>query len=172
MALQDKAPFEESCFDSSALTPTLESLRKKRFTTKKNLPIKRRRNVRFNSSAIVVQRAVTNDDLKQSWYHASDYDSFDHERRETISALYRDLESLDTTKYCLAGLEQNLTKRQVMRRKRLTMQCRRAVLELQLYQKISGNSDPESLKKASRMFSLNDYKGAILRAVVEHSFES
>jgi hypothetical protein len=169
MALQDETPSKESGFDSSALTSTLERLRKKKFT-KKILPIKRRRNVRFNSTTVVVRRAVTNEDLEQSWYHASDYDSFDHERRETISALYRDLESLDTTKYCLAGLEQHLTKHQVMKRKLLTMQCRRAVLEVQLYQRISGNSDPESLKKASRLFSMNDCKGAILRAVVEHSF--
>jgi hypothetical protein len=167
MALQaDKtSPLKELDLLNSS---TQRQIRIETYTITANVKIQRI--VRFNPSVVVVPREVdTQEDLEQSWYRDSDYPSFTVECCETISAFHRDLLSLDTNKYCLLGLEQDLTEQMAMKCKRRAMECRQAVLTLQLHQHVSGISDPERLKEASLARSRKGSKHAFLRATVKHA---
>ena len=148
---------------------------------KKNLPARKtphatkrpRKAVSFAPKAVVVRRHLeTIVDPKENWYQTEDYSSFELERRSTISELQRvnfNFSAMDLSEYCLRGLEQNLTMRQLMARRRAIKQCKRAVLAQQLYQKVVGNSDPEQIKQASRKFSHQAAKKAVLIAIMERA---
>jgi hypothetical protein len=168
MHCKDRIPSDSDSDSSSTPTLILESLRKEA-CTEKNSAIEQQRKVRFNTkSVVVVLRDVSQEDLEECWYQSSDHSSFKLDITETISAFYRDIESLDTSKYCLLGLETQLTERLIMKRKRRAMECRRAVFSLQLHQHVSGISDPEGLREASHALSQKSSTEAFLRATVKH----
>lgn len=128
---------------------------------------KKKRKVSF-ATATSVYETDCSKDTTISWYQAQDYTSFERERRETIVALQRvqQLESkLDPEQYSLRGLEQKLTRQQIMERKLKSLQCKRAVLEQQDIQKSLGYFNPELLEETSRMYSKDATQHARQRAI-------
>jgi hypothetical protein len=131
-----------------------------------------RKRVRFATTASVVRRSLSKEELAKAWYQRADYYDFDRERRSTVYAVKQvngDLSSLDPAKYCLRGLEHHLSKKQMIDRKLRAMRCKRVVLEQQHYQRFSGVSDPGSLQAVSELFSARSSKSAQLRALNEHT---
>lgn len=136
-------------------------------TTRLSRPSNKRRKVSFAPATSVYEtQSTTSSDEEVTWYQAGDYTTFERERRETIVALQRLPESdLDPEQYSIRGLEQKLTKKQVLERKYKSLQCKRAVLEQQKLQKSLGYFNPEILEETSRMFSKEAEQRAIQRAL-------
>lgn len=132
-----------------------------------------RRKVKFAPTRLVRKISVQpKEEQSKLWYQPADYSAFAYDRRSTLNAVHQvrgDLTYLDPSKYCLRGLEQQLTKRQVYERRQRSLQYRHVVLQQQHYQRYSGISDPQSLKAVSELFSKQALKRAHLRAVIEHS---
>ena len=141
-------------------------------TMDKRIPDKKPSAVRFASTKTVCYyRGQSKEERKKLWYQQKDYMSFDKDRRHTISAVhhvYGDLTWLDPEKYCILGLEQQLTREQMMDRKKRIVRYQRAVLEQQYYQRyVMGVEDPHTLKDLSAMLSHQSLAKAHLRAVIQ-----
>ena len=128
-----------------------------------------RKRVQFGASTQTEYFVRSKQDIKESWYQKQDYKNFAQDRRNTVIELNRinyDLSSLDAEKYCVRGMEENMTPHQVFHRGSNARQCRKAVLHHQHYQRIMGISDPEQLRQASRLFSVRAMKRKVLLAVL------
>lgn len=138
----------------------------------KRVPLKTKRNVKFASKVKSFRRTISKKDSKCLWYKQDDYTSFEQGIRDTLRALSEvkgDLSKLNPAKYCVQGLEQQLTRRQAVRRRMHTMQRTQAILHQQNYQRYYGINDPDALKSVSRLFSQQETKRAHMRAVLNHS---
>lgn len=143
-------------------------IKAKKTTTKKP-----KRSVRFSNMASVTTRPTTSkSELDTMWYHDNEYTAFDQERRRTIAAIKNvngDLSSLDPTVYCVRGLEQQLSTKQVLARRLKAKQYTHVVLRQQYVQKRIGRSDPDRLQAISEMFSRQATQRAHLRGVIDHA---
>ena len=140
---------------------------------KRTIPLKVRKSVKFAKQATSRSRSISKTDLEKAWYQPKDYDGFEQEMRDTIRAVTLvngDIACLNPTKFCIQGLEQQLTKRQIFRRRMHAVQYTNAILHQQDYQRFSGINDPQSLRVVSEMFSQQEAKRAYMRAVIHHSF--
>ena len=105
-----------------------------------------------------------------TWYDRSDYARFDHDRRETLCAVHEadgNIEKLDTSKYCLRGLEECLSQQTAVRRKMHMMRHQQLVLRLQEH-----NATERSLRAASRLFSQKSMKRAHFKAMLAQVTEN
>jgi len=154
---------------------TFDSQREKSRPIKVKRPSKQRRpRVRFASTTPIAHSAPikSREELRETWYRSQDYSSFSRELKETINAVnqaHGDLRSLDPNKYCLRGIERQLSRQQVYWRKMLTRRLKQVVLEQQYYQRYCGYYDPTSLQAVSQYFSVPEAKRAHLRALTDYS---
>jgi hypothetical protein len=134
-----------------------------------------KKGVRFAPIAHVHCRRPVSD-LSHLWYQRADYNGFERDRRSTVSAVHQvngDVSSLDPAKFCLRGLEQHLTKRQVFARRLNAFKCKRIVLEQQRYQQYTtGKTDPNTLRVVSQLYSEQPTKRAHLRAILEEALDA
>lgn len=164
---------------SKTSTTTLSATRSKpcekmNVHKKTKISVKRpRKRVHFANKATLVRRHVEyTADPVECWYQAADYSSFERERRETVAELQRvqyDFAALDMQRFCLRGLEQTLTTRQLVRREQMVKQCKQAVIGQQLFQEFTGIPNPEKIKAASRKHSAQAIKKAVMIAVMERA---
>ena len=106
------------------------------------------------------------DDVRHSWYHNHDYESFEHDTRLTVLALQHargDLRKLDPRQYTVSGLEKNLTRDQMYHRRLQTARHVQTVLDAQR------QSDAEQLKAISEMLSKQTMLRAHLRAALDQT---
>jgi hypothetical protein len=134
--------------------------------------VKPKKTVSFATTATVQERPFSPSDLRQTWYQAHEYGSFEAERRRTILAVREkqgDLSRLDPNVHCVRGLEHQLSSKQVLSRKYKSIQYTKVLLEQQYIQRLTGVSDPEYLQVLSQMFSKQASQRAYLRAVIDQS---
>ena len=146
------------------------STKAKRTNNVKHVRPKKR--VKFATTAAVQARPISQEELKDMWYGPEEYSRFEDDRRRTICAMQTckgDLNSLDSEQYCIRGLEQLMSAKQVLARRHNSMQYIRVVLEQQYVQRCTGKVDPDSLQAVSEMFSKQSGKRAYLRAVIDHA---
>lgn len=163
------SPFTRSVFNNMCFPDQLLSSDETR-PSRPDRSHHKRRKVSFAPATSVYetpQVAVVDDELVVgTWYQAGDYSTFERERRETIVALQRlPVSDLDPEQYSIRGLEQKLTRKQVLERKFKSLQCKRAVLEQQKLQKSLGYFNPEILEETSRLFSKEATHRARQRAI-------
>jgi hypothetical protein len=128
--------------------------------------------LRFATTASAYNSTLHKQDCEDLFYHQEHYRSFNRERRDTLSAVkrvYGDMSSLDSTQYCLTGMEQLLSKSKMLERKMQIKRCKQTVLEQQHYQRFSGVSDAETLRAVSSIFSEQAATDAHLRATSDCS---
>jgi len=134
--------------------------------------VRPKKRVKFATTAAVQTRAISQEELKDTWYGPEEYARFENDRRLTICAMQTckgDLKSLDSEQHCIRGLEQLASAKQVLARKYSCMQYTRMVLEEQYLQRCAGKANPDSLQAVSEMFSKHSLKRAYLRAVIDHA---
>ena len=139
----------------------------------KRAPLKTKKQLKFHSRVKCVRRTITKKDSKRLWLQEEDYRSIQQGIRSTIRAVNYargDLALLDSKEHCILGLEQHLTRRQIVRRRMHTMQRTQAILHQQNYQRYYGICDPHALRNVSKLFSQQESKRAYMRAVIAHSF--
>jgi len=105
-------------------------------------------------------------DMRNSWYQVEDYEYFENDTRLTVLALRHvrgDLRKLDPGQYTVAGLEKNLSRKQMYHRKLQTVRHVQTIIDAQL------TGDEEQLKAISEMFSKQTIQRAHLRATLDQS---
>lgn len=146
---------------------------------RKTLPIKvkqtttkAKRSVRFSNLNAVTTRPISEHELRTMWYEDKEYSSFTKECRSTVAAVKKakgKLSTLDPTEYCVRGLEQFLSAKQMVSRKKKAKRYFDVMMRQQYVQKRTGRNDPSRLKALSEMFSKQAGQRAYLRGVIDHA---
>jgi hypothetical protein len=141
-------------------------------TKAKKTTTKAKRSVRFSNMNTVTTRPISQQELSAMWYEDEEYTSFQQECRSTLSAIKKakgKLSTLDPTEYCVQGLEQFLSSKQMASRKKKAKRYIDVMMRQQYVQKRTGRSDPIRLKALSEMFSKQAVQRAHLRGVIDHA---
>lgn len=129
-----------------------------------------KRSVRFAATTQVeVRPSPVGSDNARAWYQPSEYAVIEQRRRSTIEAIRKtrgDLSVLDHCNYTIVGLEEQLSRRQVLDRKLQTWQYTRLVLEQQAIERKLGAEEAKPLKELARLYSAQAAQRAQLRAVM------
>jgi len=136
---------------------------------------KAKKSVRFADDKTTISfRRISREELCDMWYQPAEYCEFDRSRRLTIAAVKEvngNLDALDPQEHCVMGLEEQLTRKQILARRLRTVNYNRLVLEQQdLHRAFGGMQDISSVqqqqKAISDMFSRQALKRAQLRALL------
>ena len=175
-------------------------------------PSKAKKTVHFAPNATVAYRpAMSKEEIDQSWYRPIDYTKFQDSRRQSIQAITeyliqsqqqqqnenenswnrcfddaRDDEhgynTIDPLEHTMTGLEEQLTRKQILARRLKTLHHKKLVLQLYKSNQLSNQNDEKkaiteytqdtsecekkSLRAMSEMFARQSMKRAHLRAVM------
>jgi len=143
--------------------------------------------VRFAPAAentVAFRPAYDQEELRHAWYRPVEYLDFERSRRETIVAVQKvvndgNMIGLDPSEHCITGLEDQLTRDQIVFRRLKAIHYTRLVLEQQKQQKQQQQREQQQqtttmeamfvtlpASSISRMFSRQSGKRAQLRAVL------
>ena len=132
-------------------------------------PCKPKKSVSFSSFANVTVREISREELSECWIQPEEYSQIEEGRKRCLDQVKRALlgraPTPDPSEYCIHGLEQQLSPKQVLERKIKNMQYRRLLLEEQHAQRCCGVSDPQALQKLSELFSQQATRRALRRAL-------
>lgn len=130
---------------------------------------KSKKSVSFSALANVSVREISREELNASWIQPEEYSEIEQERKQCLETIKRALlgeaPAPNPTEYCIYGLEQQLSPKQVLERKLKNMQYRRLLLEEQHAQRCCGVSDPQALQTLSELFSQQATRRAQRRAL-------
>ena len=137
----------------------------------KNLqPTERKKSVRFAPTATLYQKAVSEEDLRNSWYSVAHYVAFEAENRRIVNSVYCSKspfprnssdESIE-----LLGLEQFLQgPEHMMQRRNRSLQHGCMVLEIYDMQRSLGQYSPELVRRVSERWSHSFVQSARQRAM-------
>jgi hypothetical protein len=139
----------------------------------RKITTKAKRSVRFSNTNTVTTRPINSQqELRTMWYEDEEYDSFQQECRVTVAAIKKangKLSTLDPTEYCVRGLEQFLSAKQMESRQKKAKRYTAVMMRQQYVQRRTGRSDPTKLKALSEMFSKQAGQRAYLRGVIDHA---
>jgi hypothetical protein len=99
--------------------------------------------VSFARTATVIPLVRTSSDLTNAWYEHDEYKRFEMSRRMTIDAINKaqgDMSLLNPAEHCLLGLEEQLSRKQVLVRKLKSSHYMQLVLEQLKTRKTLSNS--------------------------------
>lgn len=107
--------------------------------------------VRFASSVTLAtwQEKSSRDEIRLRWYQPSDFQLFNQDCVKTVMAIRGvngDLTHLNPHEFCVVGLEEQLTNKQVAERRLRTTRFLQTILEHQYWQRYSGTCDPEKFR--------------------------
>lgn len=132
-------------------------------------PCKAKKSVSFSSFANVTVREISREELNKCWIQPAEYSQIEEGRKRCLAtvkeALLGRAPSPDPSEYCIHGLEQQLSPKQVLERKIKNMQYRRLLLQEQHAQRCCGASDPQALQNLSELFSQQATRRALRRAL-------
>jgi hypothetical protein len=106
------------------------------------------------------------------WYEVEEYNFFQKECRRTVAAIKKakgELSTLDPTEHCVRGLEQFLSVKQMVLRKKEAKRYIHVMMRQQYVQRRTGQSDPSRLQALSELFSKQAGQRAYLRGVIDHA---
>ena len=112
--------------------------------------------VRFSQRDNIAFRHVTQKELMNTWYRPAEYESFKKDCERTVHKFRDargDITRLDPVKICLRGLEQQLTRESIVTRRIAISSTIQMVLQEQLYQKTTGQSNPDRVREICRVMS-------------------
>jgi hypothetical protein len=148
----------------------------KRTSRKGNsLDVRRPKRVRFGGCTTNILPIRTSKDVENAWYRDSEYMGFELERRRTVHAFNHvngELALLNPTEFTVAGLEQQLSRQQMISRKIQIRQHCELVLQTQHFQRCIGNHDPEAIRSISELFSKQSSKRAALRGILSQTLDN
>lgn len=129
---------------------------------------KPRKSVTFSSFANVAVREISREELHECWIQPNEYVQIQEDRKRCLDTVKRAMLGRapvpDSSEFCLRGLEQRLSTKQVFERKIKNMQYRRLLLEEQHVQRCCGVSDPKALQSLSELFTQQATQRALRRA--------
>ena len=132
-------------------------------------PNKPKKTVSFSALANVAVREISREELNNAWIQPEEYSKIEEGRKRCLDTVKRALlgraPTPDPSEYCIQGLEQQLSPKQVLERKLKNMQYRRLLLEEQHVQRCCGVSDPGALQNLSELFSQQATRRAQRRAI-------
>jgi hypothetical protein len=131
--------------------------------------------VHFGGCTVHNMTIRTEKDVENSWYRDSEYIGFELERRRTVHAFNHangELAMLDSMELTVAGLEQQLSRQQMISRKMQIRQHCELVLQTQHFQRCIGNYDPDAIRTISELFSKQSSKRAALRGILSQSLDN
>jgi hypothetical protein len=134
--------------------------------------IKAKRSVKFSNMTRVATRPISQQELRTMWYEVEEYKFFQKECRRTIAAIKKakgELSTLDPTEHCVRGLEQFLSVKQMVLRKKEAKRYIHVMMRQQYVQRRTGQSDPSRLQALSEIFSKQAGQRAYLRGVIDHA---
>lgn len=159
------------------LRPTLaiSSLPASSNTQKRHrLPIKK--SVRFAGTIKVCMTQVTEEDLNLTWYGPREYKGFQRDSKRSLKAVSSNLrgqvDAYDVTQHCHRGLEACVSNSIYQSRKEEKSAIINQVLQQQLFQRILGVNDQESLAKLSKDLSKNAQERALVLAAIDSARDS
>ena len=142
---------------------------KKARIVKHSAPQKQKKTVRFSALANVAVREITREELNKCWIQPDEYTQIEEGRKRCLDTVKQALlgraPQPDPSEYCINGLEQQLSPKQVLERKLKNMQYRKLLLEEQHIQRCCGISDPKALQNLSELFSQQATRRAYRRAI-------
>lgn len=117
----------------------------------------------------------TTKELYDAWYHPHDYNAFEATRFQSIAAIVRvqgDLSLLDATEHSMIGLEEQLTRKQILNRRLKTVHYRKLVLvrllrqtKLQPVKELDGAVSNDPLRALADMLMRHSAQRAQWRAL-------
>jgi hypothetical protein len=120
--------------------------------------------VRFAESDMVTTRSCTQDDLWRAWYNKEEYEAFKDDCRDDIRRFHDaqgDFQLFDHDRYCLRGLEEQITPDAYYALRERKVSFLRAILrEQELHVKL-GKNEPESFKAISILRSRESKEWAL-----------
>jgi hypothetical protein len=134
--------------------------------------IKAKRSVNFSNMTRVATRPISQQELRTMWYEVEEYKFFQKDCRRTIAAIKKakgELSTLDPTEHCVRGLEQFLSVKQMVLRKKEAKRYIHVMMRQQYVQRRTGQSDPSRLQALSEIFSKQAGQRAYLRGVIDHA---
>jgi hypothetical protein len=152
----------------------LVKVKKTNQTTKHGMKrcIARKKNcVRFANGNDVAFRHVTHEELMTTWYQPREYESFKKDCQRTaieFRGAQGDITRLNPDKFCLRGLETQITRASIATRRMTIASSIHMVLHEQLSQRATGQSNPERIRQVFEVMS----KSARMRAFTMAAFDA
>ena len=129
------------------------------------------KSVRFAGTVKVSLKAVSQQELNDTWYAPTEYKSFRTDSKLSLHAvtsnLRGDLKAYDASRHCLRGLESCLSPELYRSRKEEKVNIVAQVLKEQLLHRLVGIHDPDRLALRSRELSQQAQERALLLAAVD-----
>lgn len=131
---------------------------------------KTKKSVQFGATTQGPSWHVTKEDDQRAWYYAAEYHSFKDECRQAlknVDAVKGDLTKIDCNKYCLRGLEDQISPRVYhIRRKRKRFLIQMVLGQQDLHRQM-GMSNPQKLHTICELYSKQSKDWALELATLD-----
>jgi hypothetical protein len=152
----------------------LRSMHVDLFLTNKKRKTTASKRVRFATTDSVQLIDTTESEPKQTWYDNVDYDRFQKEGRNTITALSKtkgNHKILDHNKYCLRGFEDHISLKHLELKRQRLRSCTKSVLNNSRLQRQLGVKNDNSLMMISQIYSKSSLSLALERGTLHASID-